>query len=471
MSDYKRPKTLRSRLGAIVTAICCIVSLVMLSPHGAIAATTVTLDPADQVNYSESMLYHFYDHTGSLLDTLDEFNEPVLRQSWNAWGERSFHDGKTLSQAAYDGLPVHQGFTGHKSIVNGDFVFAGDTRLYDPSIKRFLNTDDRTTGGIRGENHFSYAYNNPLAYVDPDGHIPLMELQSFTAYLMVASGAYAFTIACTVSPSMKFCHTAKINDKMTYKQAAWTFVKAFSQNSGVFAVAQSTVGGICTAVTYIPVPAMQRHKDGVRYFRNGCISATKDGLRIGLSSLKLKEIELFDTGNGRFGLGKMVVGPNFQYLLAFTTINSSGQIYMMHNNNLGLTSGSVSLAIGYSFLQGVTDKYFMGTVENRLWPTLVEAKELDNGYKTLSRLSEVVPILLLDLAHNQNARGSMTRGEVGLIAGSSTLYQLVRIGISSTVFEPPFLDNYVNPLWGRSIAGTSTKLLTGIVGVTNYSPQ
>ncbi|MCY9583023.1 RHS repeat-associated core domain-containing protein, partial [Paenibacillus alvei] len=46
-------------------------------------------------------------------------------------------------------------------------------RWYDPSLGRFIN-EDTYEGELRTPltlNLYTYVYNNPLAYIDPSGHI------------------------------------------------------------------------------------------------------------------------------------------------------------------------------------------------------------------------------------------------------------------------------------------------------------
>jgi len=50
-------------------------------------------------------------------------------------------------------------------------VFAGNGRVYDPFVARFLSPDPfvQTTDNTQGHNRYSYGLNNPLKYTDPSG--------------------------------------------------------------------------------------------------------------------------------------------------------------------------------------------------------------------------------------------------------------------------------------------------------------
>ena len=49
-------------------------------------------------------------------------------------------------------------------------------RLYDPTVGRMLSPDNYVQDALYAQtfNRYSYAHNNPLKYVDPDGNNPLI---------------------------------------------------------------------------------------------------------------------------------------------------------------------------------------------------------------------------------------------------------------------------------------------------------
>ena len=154
---------MKTAIAQSATTLFYIASLVLLPVQQALAAT-ITKE------------YYHYNHQGSPIGVYDGKGNELLIQRWTAWGERQVLKASAPATSTgallKHGLPAHMGYTGHKGLVAAGLVLIGDTRLYSPRHKRFLNPDDRTTGGIRGENRFSYAYNNPIRFIDPDGHVP-----------------------------------------------------------------------------------------------------------------------------------------------------------------------------------------------------------------------------------------------------------------------------------------------------------
>ncbi|SFR59897.1 RHS repeat-associated core domain-containing protein [Marinobacter gudaonensis] len=149
----------------------------------AVSLATMVL-PFSSAWGASSWEYYQHDRQGSLIAAYDESGTTLVDNQWTPYGElyksypaggaSSYTESQSYVERFKDGIPVRRGFTGHKTLFLSGLTFAGDTRLYDPALKRFYNTDDRMTGGIRGSNRFSYAYNNPLKFVDTDGHMPIV---------------------------------------------------------------------------------------------------------------------------------------------------------------------------------------------------------------------------------------------------------------------------------------------------------
>lgn len=101
-------------------------------------------------------------------------SNPADEYSFDAWGRRRDKDDWTYTLASEPALFADRGFTAHEYLA--DFkLYNMNGRMYDPVVGRFLSPDPYVLGGdfTQGFNRYSYALNNPLVYVDPNGEFPL----------------------------------------------------------------------------------------------------------------------------------------------------------------------------------------------------------------------------------------------------------------------------------------------------------
>ncbi|AGP41250.1 RHS repeat domain-containing protein [Sorangium cellulosum] len=109
-------------------------------------------------------------HDGSAGVITNELGAVVERRSYDPFGQRRNADWATGGPAA---APPSEtiGFTGHEdedelSLIN----MRG--RIYDPALGRFLSADPFVQAPFFSQslNRYSYAFNNPLSFVDPTGY-------------------------------------------------------------------------------------------------------------------------------------------------------------------------------------------------------------------------------------------------------------------------------------------------------------
>jgi RHS repeat-associated protein len=98
------------------------------------------------------------DATGNLLESL----------SYDAWGRSRKATDWTdynVTSTLFD-----RGFTGHEHLPHFGLINMNG-RVYDPFLARFLSPDPfvQAPGYTQNYNRYSYAWNNPLKYTDPDG--------------------------------------------------------------------------------------------------------------------------------------------------------------------------------------------------------------------------------------------------------------------------------------------------------------
>ena len=110
------------------------------------------------VNYSFGSLTAISDATGNLIESL----------SYDPWGRRrnpNDWNDYNVTSTLFD-----RGFTGHEHLPQFGLINMNG-RMYDPFLARFLSPDPFVQAPDYSQNYnrYSYAFNNPLKYTDPDG--------------------------------------------------------------------------------------------------------------------------------------------------------------------------------------------------------------------------------------------------------------------------------------------------------------
>ncbi len=135
-----------------------------------------------------TLYYVCTDHLGSIVALVDESGTIIEEHSYDAWGRRRNH-ATWISPASwtYEQEPglLTRGFTGHEHIDEFGLINMNG-RIYDPILGTFLSPDNyvQFPDYSQSLNRYSYALNNPLVYVDPDGE---------SVFLLIAftlAGAY-----------------------------------------------------------------------------------------------------------------------------------------------------------------------------------------------------------------------------------------------------------------------------------------
>jgi RHS repeat-associated protein len=113
----------------------------------------------------ETVTWLHTDHLGSPLMARDAQGNTLWQEDYSPWGERL---------AAPSANSADIGYTGHYEEADIGLTYA-QARWYDPAVGRFLSADavGFGAGGSGHFNRYTYAYDNPYGYIDPDGHIPV----------------------------------------------------------------------------------------------------------------------------------------------------------------------------------------------------------------------------------------------------------------------------------------------------------
>ncbi len=117
---------------------------------------------ARQEGQSALTFYYVHpDHLGSISVVTDRDGAVKQKCTYDAWGRRTLVQGSLI---------FDRGFTGHEHL--DEFALINmNGRMYDPVIGRFLSPDPYVQDPLFAQsfNRYSYAWNNPLIYTDPDG--------------------------------------------------------------------------------------------------------------------------------------------------------------------------------------------------------------------------------------------------------------------------------------------------------------
>ena len=116
--------------------------------------------------------YVYSDHLGSILTITNSAGTITAEQNFDAWGRK-----RNPANWQYASVPVapawlYRGYTGHEHLPQFALINMNG-RIYDPVQGRMLSPDNYVPlpFNTQGYNRYSYANNNPLIYVDPDGNI------------------------------------------------------------------------------------------------------------------------------------------------------------------------------------------------------------------------------------------------------------------------------------------------------------
>ena len=114
----------------------------------------------------------YTDQLGSILTVTDASGNKVAEQNFDAWGRN--RNPVIWQYASVPAVPVwlYRGYTGHEHVPQFALINMNG-RMYDPIEGRMLSPDNYVPDpfNTQGYNRYTYAMNNPLSYVDPDGNL------------------------------------------------------------------------------------------------------------------------------------------------------------------------------------------------------------------------------------------------------------------------------------------------------------
>ena len=127
----------------------------------------------EQTSSGNYLYYLHKDYQGTTLAVTDASGSVVHRYAYDPWGRRR----DPVSWRNYTATEIEQqnflftrGYTGHEHL-DAFGLINMNGRMYDPLLGRMLSPDNYVQAPENSQNfnRYSYAMNNPLVYVDPDG--------------------------------------------------------------------------------------------------------------------------------------------------------------------------------------------------------------------------------------------------------------------------------------------------------------
>jgi len=216
-------------------------------PRGGELSNSETPEPPNTLRsdvFPDTTMYYIHtDHLGSYCAISTDSAKVVQRNIFDPWGNHYYfyiqdvQDSITVGggnewikrglelKKQYHFNLTRRGFTGHEHYPELKIVNMGG-RLYDPVIGRFFSPDNYVVENTSTQdfNRYSYARNNPLKYIDPDGNtvvikgnqsdISLRQLNSISNLALVRDPETG-RITATADPLNKIDHQIlkMINDQ------------------------------------------------------------------------------------------------------------------------------------------------------------------------------------------------------------------------------------------------------------------
>jgi RHS repeat-associated protein len=142
-----------------------------ISTPAGIAALVVT----NAFDATKKEIYYLYnDYQGSLIAVLKQGSPQLEEISFDPWGRRRNAGDWNDYDNILDGFDsfYKRGYTGHEHIDNFALINMNG-RMYDPRLGRFLSPDPyvQAPDYTQSYNRYSYVWNNPMKYTDPDGEL------------------------------------------------------------------------------------------------------------------------------------------------------------------------------------------------------------------------------------------------------------------------------------------------------------
>jgi len=134
------------------------------------SATPQSFYPAGESRLQRERRERYCYYLDTVTHVTDASGNVVNEYSFDVWGRRRDKDDWSYTLNGEPELMAGRGFTGHEWLPWFN-MYNMNGRLYDPVVGRFLSPDENVQmpDFSQNFNRYSYALNNPLKYIDPNG--------------------------------------------------------------------------------------------------------------------------------------------------------------------------------------------------------------------------------------------------------------------------------------------------------------
>ena len=144
----------------------------------------------------ESLFYYIKNPFGLIVGIINESNQVLASYVYDAWGNHTILDPYNFQSDIGEINPIR--YKGYYYDEETELYYL-KSRYYDPSIGQFISPDDYSylkINNVSGYYLYTYCNNNPVMYVDEDGH---------SAIAILISCAVLSALALTIADVAQFC--------------------------------------------------------------------------------------------------------------------------------------------------------------------------------------------------------------------------------------------------------------------------
>ena len=171
------------------------------------------------MNVNGSEYYYRKNLQGDVIAVYDDNGHMECRYDYDAWGRHRcrLENGTVIYDSATGAVSGYEEHIGIRNAIRyRSYYWDGETglyylqsRYYDPEIGRFISPDDieyLEPESIGGLNLYTYCFNNPVLYIDPDGHSPVwwnpfswFDNVSNIGKIVIGAAAFIGAVALTIA--------------------------------------------------------------------------------------------------------------------------------------------------------------------------------------------------------------------------------------------------------------------------------